>query len=87
MRPDLSMAETTPMAGQYPIKNNVGTNIAIPATAADDVAYFAPGETDAIRRYYDEFGYVVIRGAIPADAVDATNGAFDREVLHSPKFI
>ena len=87
MRPDLSVAEMTPMAGQYPIKNNVGTNITIPATASDDVPYFAPQERDAIRRYYDEFGYVVIRGVIPADAVDATNGAFDREVLRSPKFI
>lgn len=75
------------MSGQYAIKNNVGANIAIPATAADDVSYFAPGETDAIRRYYDEFGYVVIRGAIPADAIDAANAAFDREVLHSPKFV
>ena len=75
------------MSGQYAITNNVGTNIAIPATAADDAAYFAPGETEAIRRYYDEFGYVVIRGAMPADAIDAANGAFDREVLRSRRFI
>lgn len=75
------------MAGQYAIKNNVGTNIAIPATAADDFPYFSLDEVAAIRRYYDEFGYVVIRHAIPADAIDAVNGAFDREVLHSPRFI
>lgn len=52
------------MAGQYAIKNNVGTNIAIPATAADDFPYFSLDEAAAIRRYYDEFGYVVIRHAI-----------------------
>jgi len=75
------------MSGQYAIKNNVGTNIAIPATVADDFPYFAAGEGAAIRRYYDEFGYVVIRNAVPPALIDAVNAAFDREVLRSRRFI
>jgi len=75
------------MSGQYAIKNNVGTNIAIPETAADDVRYFTADESAEIRRYYDEFGYVVIRNAVPPALIDAVNAAFDREVLPSRRFI
>lgn len=67
--------------------DNTGSLITIPAEPADDFAYFCLADGGVIKTYYEEHGYVVIRGLMPPDLIDAANIAFDQEVLPSRRFI
>ncbi|HUO90853.1 MAG TPA: phytanoyl-CoA dioxygenase family protein [Rhizomicrobium sp.] len=71
----------------YKTINNIGDEITVPWTVADDVAYFSRPDTDECRAYYDENGYVVIRGLVPRELCDAANDAFDAECLSSDRYI
>jgi phytanoyl-CoA hydroxylase len=72
----------------FSIKAPDGKTIAIPA-AVDDASdvYAALTTPDAVKRYYDEQGYVVCRNVIPATLCDDANQAFDLEVKPYPGFI
>lgn len=68
-------------------KAPTGTPFAIPATAHEDFQYFKPSESEDIRRYYEEYGYVVIRGLIPQEICRQAREAFAREVKPYQGFI
>jgi phytanoyl-CoA hydroxylase len=72
---------------QYTLTDNIGERLAVPATREDDFAYFHPSETEAIKAYYSEYGYVVVRRLVPVEAVENANALFDREILPSKRFI
>src|SRR5690349_13489607 len=58
-----------------------GATILVPTTPAEEsVRYPSLDEHDAIRRYYDEHGYVVVRSCISSDHCDAARAAFEAEV-------
>lgn len=57
-----------------------GAQFVAPETAKDDFAYFKIEESEAIRRYYAEYGYVVIRGLIPKEICRQARDMFAREV-------
>jgi len=71
----------------YKIKDPMGRFIETPATTADDLRYFRPGDADRIRSYYDAEGYVVVRGLIDPEACDRAHAAFAREVKPTRNFI
>jgi phytanoyl-CoA hydroxylase len=74
-------------AQRYPLTDNTGSPLEVPLRPADDYAYFIPAEGAAARAYYEEYGYVVLRGLVPAAQLDGANAAFDREVLPSKRWI
>jgi phytanoyl-CoA hydroxylase len=59
----------------------------IPATVEEDYAYFTPDQTAAIARYYDDNGYVVVRGLIPAGLCRSAMSWFNEEVKPYAGFI
>jgi phytanoyl-CoA hydroxylase len=71
----------------YRTLNNIGQTIEIPANLEEDLSYFRIDEAADYRAYYEQNGYVVIRGAIDASLCDAANDAFDKEVYPSRAFI
>ena len=75
------------MSPRHKLTNIVGRDIEIPVSPEQDNAYFIPSERNEIKQYYDDFGYVAVRNAIPHSLLDAANAAFDSEVLPSEKFI
>jgi phytanoyl-CoA hydroxylase len=72
---------------QYMLTDNLGGKLAVPETPSDDFVYYSADETAAIRTYYADYGYVVVRGLVPAALLDRANAAFDDEVLPSTRFI
>lgn len=77
---------TTREATRQTLRTNIGTEVNVPVEVKEDFAYFTLG-SDGIKSYYDENGYVVIRGLIPTEIIDSANTSFDNEVLHSERFI
>jgi len=74
-------------SSQYTLTDNIGGRLAVPAGPADDFAYFLPSETDAIKSYYLQYGYVVVRGLVSVEAIERANALFDTEILPSKRFI
>ena len=74
------------LVSEYSLIDNMGDKLNVPVASADDFAYFTSDSAD-VRAYYDEYGYVVIRGLIPSGLLDCANTAFDKEVLPSRHFI
>jgi len=74
-------------SSQYTLTDNIGERLVVPVSRADDFAYFLPSETDAIKSYYLEYGYVVVRGLVPVEAIERANALFDTEILPSKCFI
>jgi phytanoyl-CoA hydroxylase len=65
----------------------IGTGLHIPETLDEDAAYFsvdAPGGMADARAYYDEQGYVVLRGLIPKALCNQVRAVFDAEARHTP---
>jgi phytanoyl-CoA hydroxylase len=50
-------------------------------------AYFRPNQTPEIRRYYSEYGYVVVRGLVQSQFCDQARAFFTREVKPFKGFI
>lgn len=71
----------------HEITSPTGAHIKIPETRDQDRDYFPAEDTAAIRQYYDEFGYVVVRGLIEKGACARVLAAFEREVLPYDGFI
>jgi len=84
---DAGVAEVLRGPGSFAIHDPMGEPIRIPATDDEDYAYFPVGDAAAIRQYYDENGYVVIRGLVPGDLCDRALADFDREVKPYPGHI
>jgi phytanoyl-CoA hydroxylase len=72
---------------QVVTRTPTGSTIAAPATRADDFAYFQIDEIEAIRRYYNEQGYVVVRNLIPPELCRQAIQHFDTEVRPYRGFI
>jgi phytanoyl-CoA hydroxylase len=61
----------------------LGTAVDIPNTLAEDRPYFRPEEIGEAMGYYNQEGYVVIRGLLPPDLCDAIRAAYRTEVRPS----
>jgi phytanoyl-CoA hydroxylase len=67
-------------ASQFSMNDPTGKPILVPSAVSEDFAYFTASEGPAIKRYYDEFGYVVVRNLIPREACKAALASFADEV-------
>jgi phytanoyl-CoA hydroxylase len=74
-------------SSQYTLTDNIGERLVVPVGRADDFAYFQPSEMGAIKSYYLEYGYVVVRGLVSVQAIEKANALFDTEILPSKRFI
>ena len=80
-------AEALQVKRRYTINDPLGKTIEIPDAAADDFAYFAAGDAEGLRSYYEREGYVVVRGLIGPDECDHAHAIFEREVKPTDSFI
>lgn len=65
-----------------------GPMIRIPSTPTEDeIRYPSPGDAAALRAYYEDEGYVVIRGCISGAVCDELRRAFEAEVKPFRGFI
>src|SRR5260370_2580950 len=64
----------------YGIADFSGRKIEVPVAEEDDYQYFVLDQATDIRKYYDENGYVVIRGLAPRTLCDRANESFEAEV-------
>jgi phytanoyl-CoA hydroxylase len=64
----------------HTIEAPTGETIGIPVTSADDQRYFTLDQLAEAREYYDEQGYCVIRGVVPAAMTAAARAAWDAEM-------
>jgi phytanoyl-CoA hydroxylase len=64
-----------------------GRDVEIPISIADDYSYFFAEEESAIRTYYDENGYAVVRNLLPAELCDEVQASFEAEVKPFRGFI
>ena len=69
-----------PGSNTYDIADFSGRTIAIPVAKEDDHPYFTLDQPSDFRRYYDENGYVVVRGLLPPEACDRATSSFEFEV-------
>jgi len=84
---EADVAESLQHKAGFSIRDPMGTPIRIPAAHDEDHAYFSLREAAAIRQYFDENGYVVIRGLVPRELCDQARMHFDREVKPFPGHI
>ena len=71
----------------YGIADFSGREIEVPVAAEDDYPYFVLDQAADIRKYYDENGYVVVRGLLPQDLCDRATASFEAEVKPFGGFI
>lgn len=72
----------------YTIPAPHGSELSIPVSVADDTdPAFRMDELDAARDYYDDQGYVVLRGVIPGECCDAAHARFLQDVKPYPGFL
>jgi phytanoyl-CoA hydroxylase len=65
----------------------IGTELHIPETIQEDAPYFSADAPDGLadaRAYYDQYGYVVLRGLIPKALCGQVRAVFDAEVRKTP---
>src|ERR1700677_4844048 len=74
-------------APSFEITGPADEKLRIPQDADEDFAYFTPDQPAEARRYYDEEGYVVVRGLIPHQLCHASLDCFRREVKPYHGFI
>jgi phytanoyl-CoA hydroxylase len=77
---EAGVAEAFRGQGSFAIRNPMGERIYIPAADDEDYTYFSLKDVAAIRQYYDENGYVVIRGLVPGGLCDQALADFEHEV-------
>jgi phytanoyl-CoA hydroxylase len=71
----------------YRIVDFSGRKIEVPVTEEDDYSYFVLDQAAEVRKYYDENGYVVVRGLLPQGLCDRANASFETEVKRFGGFI
>jgi phytanoyl-CoA hydroxylase len=70
------------------LKTPRGLPVKVPEIVSEDPSpRFAVADRDALKRYYDDYGYVIVRGAIPAADCDRIRGLWEREVKPSREYI
>src|SRR5258708_37106 len=76
----VSTESKSPIPRFYQIAGFSGRNIDIPISDQDDYAYFVLKQAADARSYYDENGYVVMRGLLPHELCDRATATFESEV-------
>jgi phytanoyl-CoA hydroxylase len=71
----------------YEIADFNGQKLDIPVNEKDDYRYLNLDQRQHIRKYYDENGYVVVRGMLPRDLCDCAAAAFAAEIKPFGGFI
>jgi phytanoyl-CoA hydroxylase len=71
----------------YKLQSPVGTEIEIPEGSSENSRTFGLDELDQIRPYYEENGYVVVRGVVSRENCDGLRAAFDQTVKRYPGHI
>ena len=66
----------------YKILSPIGTEIEIPEFADQNSTTFDLHDLPSARRYYEEHGYMVVRGAVDPVLCDSIRGAFAETVKH-----
>ena len=72
---------------RYGIADFSGRKIEIPVAEEDDHSYFVLDQEEEIQKYYNENGYVVVRGLLPQELCDRTTESFEAEVKPFGGFI
>lgn len=85
--PAESEALVPPYRPSFEIGDPTRQTFKIPADVEEDRQYFSYQDAAAIRAYYDENGYVVVRGLIPPELCKAAMDCFEREVKPYQGFI
>jgi phytanoyl-CoA hydroxylase len=84
----MAYTETTQWSPRlYGIADFDGQKINVPVTEEDDFPYFKLDQAHQLRSYYNENGYVVVRGLVPQDLCDRANALFEGEVKPFKGFI
>jgi hypothetical protein len=71
----------------YRIADFSGRKIEVPVAEEDDYPYFVLDQAADIRKYYNENGYVVVRGLLPRGLCDRATASFEAEVKPYGGFI
>jgi len=71
----------------YGIADFSGRKIEVPVAEEDDYPYFGLEQVEDIRKYYDENGYVVVRGVLAPGLCDDATSSFEAEVKPFGGFI
>ncbi|MCC8403111.1 phytanoyl-CoA dioxygenase family protein [Paraburkholderia sp. MMS20-SJTN17] len=71
----------------YKILSPIGTEIEIPENAAQNSTTFDLTDLPAAKRYYEENGYVVVRGVVDQALCDSIRSAFEKTVKPYPGYI
>ncbi|TDN67451.1 phytanoyl-CoA dioxygenase family protein [Paraburkholderia sp. BL10I2N1] len=71
----------------HKILSPIGTEIEIPEVAAENGTLFDLTDLAGASRYYEENGYVVVRGVVTTGMCDAIRHAFDQTVKRYPGYI
>jgi phytanoyl-CoA hydroxylase len=71
----------------YGITDFGGRQIEVPAAEEDDDRYFVLDQIADLRKYYDENGYVVVRGLLPQGLCERATASFEAEVKPFQGFI
>jgi phytanoyl-CoA hydroxylase len=72
---------------RYGIADFSGRKIEIPVAEEDDHSYFVLDQEEEIQKYYNENGYVVVRGLLPQGLCDRATASFEAEVKPFGGFI
>lgn len=64
----------------YTVKCPLGNDLEVPVKMTDDNPYPTVEETDKMKAYFDEQGYVVVRNLIPKELCEEALDAFKNEV-------
>jgi phytanoyl-CoA hydroxylase len=83
----VSIEPEQPFPRLYEITDFDGDKMEVPVSAEDDKLYFILNQSDDLRKYYDENGYVVVRGLLPQDLCDLAAAAFEAEIKPFGGFI
>jgi phytanoyl-CoA hydroxylase len=76
----ISAQARIPARDRYPIAAPDGSALQIDSSVPHDDPYRELRTPEQLRRYYDDQGYVVVRGLVPAELCDRAREAFQREV-------
>jgi phytanoyl-CoA hydroxylase len=74
-------------ARYYEIADFSGQEIDVPVAEEDDFPYFVLDQDTEARKYYNENGYVVVRGLLPQDLCERATASFEAEVKPFRGFI
>jgi len=71
----------------YKILSPIGTEVEIPEVAAQNSTTFDLIDLAGAKRYYEENGYVVVRGVVDPVVCDSIRNAFEKTVKRYPGYI